>query len=61
MKKEITFPAKIQFVEGRMIATAEFKLQRFDFGINYKGAADDLINPEVLLTLHVVANVPGES
>lgn len=59
VKKEITFPAKIQVVDGRMIGTAEFKLQRFDFGIEYKGKPDDLINPEVLMKLHVVANTPG--
>ena len=61
VKKEISFPATIKTENGVTTATSEFTLKRFDFGINYKGAADDLIKDEVLMKLHVVAPAPEQT
>jgi polyisoprenoid-binding protein YceI len=57
--KQIAFPATIE-VEGDTIRTqAEFSIDRFDWGIDYKGAADDLIRNEVLLRFDLVAEREG--
>lgn len=57
--KEITFPATIE-VEGDTVRTqAEFSIDRSDWGIDYKGAADDLIRNEVLLRFDLVAEREG--
>lgn len=58
VKKVITFPASATVEGGEFIATSEFTLQRFDFGIEYKGQADDLIKPEVLMKLTIAAPAP---
>ncbi len=58
--KKISFPATIRTDGPNLIATAEFTLLRFDFGIAYKGAPDDLIKPEVLIRLTVVAPKPSD-
>ena len=61
VKKEISFPATIK-TEGDMVtASAEFTLKRFDFGIVYKGKADDLIKDEVLMKLNLAAEKPADS
>ena len=49
VKKSITFPATIVFDDGGVRVQAEFFIQRFDFGIEYKGKADDLIRDEVVI------------
>ncbi len=49
VKKSITFPATIVFDDGGVRVQAEFFIQRFDFGIEYKGMADDLIRDEVVI------------
>ena len=49
VKKSITFPATIVVDDGGVRAQAEFFIQRFDFGIEYKGKADDLIRDEVVI------------
>jgi polyisoprenoid-binding protein YceI len=51
VKKSITFPAKITVDERGAKGTAEFKINRKDFGIVYAGKADDLIKDEVLLKI----------
>ncbi len=51
VKKAVTFPAKIIIQGNKVDATASFKINRSDFGITYKGMADDLIKDEVLLNL----------
>lgn len=57
--KEITFPATIE-VSGDTVRTqAEFSIDRYDWGIDYKGAADDLIRDEVLLRFDLVAEREG--
>jgi polyisoprenoid-binding protein YceI len=53
--KNITFPADIQIDGDTLTASAEFTIKRFDWNINYKGLADDLIKDEVLLVFEVEA------
>ncbi len=54
--KQIVFPATISVDEATVTADAEFAIKRFDFGIVYKGMADDLIRDDVLIKLHLVAS-----
>jgi polyisoprenoid-binding protein YceI len=51
--RSITFPASIQVSPEAITVDSTFALNRKDFGINYAGAADNLIRDEVLLTLKV--------
>lgn len=53
--KGISFPATIQVAPDQITAQAEFFIKRFDFGIEYKGKADDLIRDEVVVKLDIVA------
>ena len=49
--KEVTIPVKAeQTVEG-VRTTSEFTINRHDWGISYKGMADDLIKDNVLMQL----------
>ena len=58
--KSISFPATITVEEDRVVAQAEFSIKRFDFGIVYKGRADDLIRDDVVIKLDLVAARAGE-
>lgn len=51
--KGITFPATIHVSGQSVHSKAEFTINRKDFGILYKGKADDLIKDEVLLKLEL--------
>ncbi len=51
--KSITFPATIVVEPGTVKVDSTFSINRKDFGINYAGAADNLIRDEVVLTLQV--------
>jgi len=51
VKKSIVFPAKITVDERGAKGTAEFKINRKDFKIEYPGKPDDLIKDEVLLKI----------
>ncbi len=53
--KSITFPATITVGEGEVQVQAEFVIQRFDFAIEYKGMADDLIRDEVVIRFDLKA------
>ena len=53
--KQISFPATIAQSGGRFVTTAEFGINRKDFGIMYPGRPDDLINDEVLIRLNIIA------
>ena len=53
--KGISFPAAISIAGDTLTATAEFVLKRTDFGINYKGKADDLIREEVVVAFDITA------
>jgi polyisoprenoid-binding protein YceI len=51
--KSITFPATISASNGAVAVDSTFSINRKDFGINYAGAANNLIRDDVVLTLHV--------
>lgn len=51
VKKSISFPAKIKITPEGITADTEFKINRGDFGVTYKGMADNLIKEEVLLKI----------
>lgn len=53
--KSITFPAKVEVSDSEVAASAEFVIQRADFGIVYEGMADDLIEDEVVIRFDVKA------
>jgi polyisoprenoid-binding protein YceI len=53
--KQITFPAQIKTMREAVEATAEFAINRKDFGIAYSGAAGDLIREQVLLMIKLRA------
>ncbi len=58
--KSITFPASIDLKDNRLMIKSEFSINRFDFAIEYKGNADNLIRNEVVIKLDIVA-VPGNA
>lgn len=51
VRKEITFPATVHQVPEGLHTAAEFTINRHDWGVSYRGAPDDLIRDEVLITL----------
>jgi polyisoprenoid-binding protein YceI len=53
VKKSITFPATVTVDDRGAKGTAEFTINRKDFGIVYPGKPDDLIKDEVLLKLNL--------
>ncbi|MBX3169348.1 MAG: YceI family protein [Candidatus Eremiobacteraeota bacterium] len=53
--KGITFPADITVAPDQVTARAEFSINRFDWGILYKGKADNLIRKEVVIKLDLNA------
>lgn len=55
MKKSISFPANIQAAADAVTVSAEFAINRKDFGINFAGKANDLIRDEVVMKLSVKA------
>lgn len=54
--KGISFPATLTKTLETVTAEAEFVIKRFDFGIAYKGKADDLIRDEVVIRLAITAS-----
>jgi polyisoprenoid-binding protein YceI len=57
--KSVTFPATIAVTPDLASVDAHFSINRKDFGINYAGAADNLIRDEVVLKLNIRANKPS--
>lgn len=55
VKKTLTFPATITEGPDDISGTAEFVINRKDFGIVYPGKPDDLIRDDVLLKLSLKA------
>ena len=53
--KSITFPATISATADAITVNSEFSINRKDFGINYAGAADNLIRDDVVLKLTIHA------
>jgi polyisoprenoid-binding protein YceI len=54
--KSVTFPATIGVTPDVASVDAHFSVNRKDFGINYAGAADNLIRDDVVLKLTIRAN-----
>lgn len=52
----VTFPAKISVADGMVTASADFKINRKDWGINYAGQADNLIRDDVRIMLDITAD-----
>ncbi len=57
--KSITFPAKLALSGDEVTATAEFAINRKDFGIVYPGKVDDLIADNVAMSLDLHAKKKG--
>ena len=53
--RSVSFPATVLKEDGRAKINAEFDIKRFEWDIEYKGKADDLINDEVILRLKLEA------
>lgn len=53
--KAITFPATINVTPDAATVESNFSINRKEFGINYAGAADNLIRDGVVIALHVRA------
>jgi polyisoprenoid-binding protein YceI len=53
IKKSISFPAKISVEGGAVKASADFVINRKDFGMVYPGMADNLIKDDVAIKLAV--------
>ncbi len=51
--KTITFPANVTVAGDQVNATAEFSLNRQDFGLIYPGQPDDLVRDEVVMQIAV--------
>lgn len=58
VKKEVTIPVNAQQTAEGVRATSEFKINRHDWGISYRGAADDLIRDDVLIRLNLMFPPP---
>lgn len=54
--KSITFPAELTLTGDHMSVRAEFSINRSDFGIKYRGKANDLIRDEVLILFDIKAS-----
>ena len=54
--KAITFPATIAVTPDAATVNATFAINRKDFGINYAGAADNLVRDSVVMKLTIRAN-----
>ena len=54
--KSISFPSDVDISDGSVSLKAEFDIKRFDWGVVYKGKADDLIRDEVVIKLDVTAS-----
>ena len=54
--KSISFDAEVSVSDSGVTLRAEFFIKRFDFGVAFKGKADDLIRDEVVLKLEIKAS-----
>lgn len=57
--QNISFPAKLSDRDGRLDTSAEFVINRKDYGISYPGMPDDLIQDNVVLTIELSADKPA--
>ena len=58
VEKEVTIPVATQQSAEGVRATSEFTINRHDWGISYKGMADDLIKDNVLIKLDLMFPPP---
>lgn len=58
VQKEVVFPVKAEQTADGVHTTAEFTINRHDWGISYRGAADDLIKDNVLIKLDLMFPPP---
>ena len=56
--RRISFPATVKSAGGDIVTSAEFVIDRQDFGITYPGMPDDLIKDNVALTIDLVGDQP---
>lgn len=61
VKKELTIPVKAEQSAEGVRTTSEFTINRHDWGISYKGMADDLIKDNVLIRLDLLFPPPPAS
>jgi len=54
--KSISFPATITVAPDAVTVESTFSINRKDFGLNYAGAADNLIRDDVVIALHIKAD-----
>ncbi len=54
VSKEVTIPVVTKITPDGVRSTSEFTIDRHDWGISYKGAADDLIKDNVLIKLDLM-------
>lgn len=59
VEKQLTFPANITLGEGTVTVTADFAINRKDFGIVYPGRPDNLIADDVAVKLELNAKKKG--
>ena len=57
--KSISFPANVEVTEDRFSLDAEFSVDRHEWGVSYKGQADDLIRPNVVIKVKIDAARPS--
>lgn len=58
VKKDVSIPVKTEQTAEGVRATSEFTINRHDWGISYKGMADDLIRDSVLIQLDLLFPPP---
>ena len=58
VQKEVSIPVVAQQTADGVRTTSEFTINRHDWGISYKGAADDLIKDNVLIKLDLMFSAP---
>ena len=58
VQKEVTIPVKAEQTAEGVRARSEFTINRHDWGISYKGMADDLIKDNVLIKLDLLFPPP---
>lgn len=58
VRKEVTIPVKTAQTADGVRTTSEFTINRHDWGISYRGMADDLIKDNVLIQLDLLFPPP---
>lgn len=58
VQKEVVIPVKAEQTAEGVRATSEFTINRHDWGISYRGMADDLIKDNVLIKLDLMFPPP---